>query len=443
MPKRGSPEVVAMALTAVVLGCSEGRDLVVSDAGTETNADTDEDEARSDNLGDGPGSDDLGDGAGGDDSRNDDSGGDDAGSDDTGAGDACRDAGICDCWCHGGGTTMAGACCEGDQAGSIDYWTVRGPDGCPRCACGFVPRRTCELGCFDGSSPDGPPGYLSTALCGEEILAACGNGSIDPGEECEPEPPEECTVRGCPAPGHRTTCTSNCREVEWPECRLPVEICGNGIDDDCDGATEEGCAPECCTDLLDDNGDGSTDCNDPTCAGDPACVPCRTGQEMCGDGCDNDGDCRTDAADEDCIPTPGSCTHLGCVPGAESCGNECDDDRDGRVDCADADCADAADCLYCSGDPAAEMFACGDGRDNDCDGMTDGCDPGCDWVRTVERCANRVDDDGDGQRDCADTDCFCDVRCLAIMPEDCADGMDNDADTLIDGDDWDCPRPCG
>ncbi len=53
-----------------------------------------------------------------------------------------------------------------------------------------------------------------------------------------------------------------------------------------------------------------------------------------------------------------------------------------------------------------------------------------------EACANVVDDDGDGLADCADPDC--DGSC----PESCDDARDNDADGAVDCDDQDCVGAC-
>ena len=51
-----------------------------------------------------------------------------------------------------------------------------------------------------------------------------------------------------------------------------------------------------------------------------------------------------------------------------------------------------------------------------------------------ENCINGKDDDGDGDIDCADSDCSTSLACK----EDCNDGVDNDGDDLIDCDDDDC-----
>ncbi|OGH86196.1 MAG: hypothetical protein A2294_03295 [Candidatus Magasanikbacteria bacterium RIFOXYB2_FULL_38_10] len=51
-------------------------------------------------------------------------------------------------------------------------------------------------------------------------------------------------------------------------------------------------------------------------------------------------------------------------------------------------------------------------------------------------CTNQVDDDADGNIDCADSDCASAVNCK--VPEVCTDGLDNDADGNIDCADSDC-----
>lgn len=62
------------------------------------------------------------------------------------------------------------------------------------------------------------------------------------------------------------------------------------------------------------------------------------------------------------------------------------------------------------------------------------------------RCTGRVDEDGDGLVDCADSDCFRDPVCQAggageNTNERCSDWIDNDADGMIDCDDQDCMGP--
>ncbi|MGF1465178.1 MAG: hypothetical protein ACFCGT_03505 [Sandaracinaceae bacterium] len=98
------------------------------------------------------------------------------------------------------------------------------------------------------------------------------------------------------------------------------------------GEPEEGAL---CADGSDNDADGLTDCEEPTCA---LTVFCDEGGELaCADGEDNDGDGLTDCADDGC---DGLCPEL-----------------------SEAECAD--------------------GRDNDGDGLADAADPPC-WVHPVD-----------------------------------------------------------
>jgi len=72
---------------------------------------------------------------------------------------------------------------------------------------------------------------------------------------------------------------------------LCVDVCGDGIDNDCNGTADEATCSECgpieiCDDGIDNN------CN---------CVVDECVQEICDDGIDNDGDGRIDSADPACI----------------------------------------------------------------------------------------------------------------------------------------------
>ncbi len=247
------------------------------------------------------------------------------------------------------------------------------------------------------------------------------------------------------------------------------EICGDGRDNNCDGATDESCSA--CTDVDGDGffaqvGCGIVDCND----NDPAINP--DALESCGDGVDNDCDAQIDEPDAfnaqsfffdgdadgfgtesdtvlACVPPAsyvadsGDCNDFdpGSFPGAtEICGDGVDNNCDGVVDescstCTDADsdgffaeagCGGTVDCDDFNPDsfPGATEI-CGDGVDNDCNGVVD------------ESCSACTDADGDsffaeagcgGTVDCDDSD-------STVFPggqEFCGDGIDNNCNGETD-----------
>ncbi|MBI5533033.1 MAG: hypothetical protein HY898_09975 [Deltaproteobacteria bacterium] len=209
------------------------------------------------------------------------------------------------------------------------------------------------------------------------------------------------------------------------------EICGDGIDNDYDGAKDCGdsdCTSKCgvkygipyesiCDDDLDNDGDGKVDCADPDCVTSPSCGGTKYGipyEGDCGDNVDNDGDGKIDCADTDCTSNV-TCqgTKYG-IPYESVCDDNTDNDSDGKIDCADPDCAGSPNCGGIKYGIPYETD-CSDGKDND----------------------------GDGQTDCSDGDCAGQPGCFGTkygIPYeiDCSDGLDNDNDAKIDCDDTDC-----
>ena len=122
------------------------------------------------------------------------------------------------------------------------------------------------------------------------------------------------------------------------------EICGDGIDQDCDGS-DVACGTD--SNDVDNDGDGYTenqgDCQDWNERINPGA------EEICGDGIDQD----CDGSDLACAPDP----------------NDIDNDGDGYTK-NQGDCHDWNNTIY----PGAEEI-CGDGIDQDCDGSDLACAP--------------------------------------------------------------------
>lgn len=208
---------------------------------------------------------------------------------------------------------------------------------------------------------------------------------------------------------------------------------------------------EICGNGLDDNGDGKSDCLDPTCFAEPLCV---LALENCVNQLDDDRNGFTDCADPACL------TDINCLR-IENCDNGEDDNGNSKVDCADPDCQGKPGC----GDGGAEApLACFDAVDNDNNGKKDCGDPAClrqscgvgcactdGGVRGEVDCGNMMDDDGDTRSDCSDSDCegvTCGAGCACVGGNrgegECSDGLDNDNDGQRDCADSDCAmRSCG
>ncbi len=232
---------------------------------------------------------------------------------------------------------------------------------------------------------------------------------------------------------------------------LPLEVCGNGTDDDRDGlvdcadrdcANDAACTQRCCFDTI-ANQCVTSCCQNGACLGNcycgtAWCTRCAGGgtETQCGDGVDNDGDGFVDCRDPDCASS------ATCAPAREVCSNGQDDDGDGLVDCADSDCA--ADPVAC---PSCCFVTIGQQCVPSCcqNGVCQGncfCSPQlCTMCQpaTPEVCNDGTDNDRDGLVDCADPDCASSTHCAPPSAETlCSDGIDNDRDGLADCRDTDC-----
>ena len=139
--------------------------------------------------------------------------------------------------------------------------------------------------------------------------------------------------------------------------------------------------------------------------------------------CDDDGSVGTRS--ELAYPVDGGESYIVVIDGYSSTSTgdyQLDIDFTSGVDCSGAE------------------LDCGDGVDNDGDGDIDCDDSDCasQQICNESDCTDGVDNEGDGLIDCDDPDCAADAACFE---SDCTDGIDNDtgaADGLIDCDDSDC-----
>jgi hypothetical protein len=140
----------------------------------------------------------------------------------------------------------------------------------------------------------------------------------------------------------------------------------------------------------------------------------------CSDGLDNDADGVTDCLDTDCVNT-NECLESFEGDEAGECTDGADNDLDGAYDCDDPDCQGSPDCEdvdeeeEIEGDEAGE---CSDGADNDQDTYFDCDDPGC-WG-SPDCSGGDADTDVDTDTDTdvdtdTDTDASPNEECLAAL----------------------------
>jgi subtilase family serine protease len=176
-------------------------------------------------------------------------------------------------------------------------------------------------------------------------------------------------VGGCSAPG-TVECSPDGAGTLCEAAATPVETC-DGTDDDCDGETDEGFPAQgapCLVGTGACQAIGTYECAGETSVACGAVAGAAAASDECGDGVDGDCDGVTD---EGCACQPGTHVACGsdvgaCVAGVQTCG------------------ANGSYAATCSGATAAVVETC-DGLDNDCDASIDeGCPCTAGQVRQCE-----------------------------------------------------------
>ena len=308
-------------------------------------------------------------------------------------------------------------------------------------------------------------------VCGEEGLSKCDapepeaelcdgldndcNGVVDDGLDGS-----ICGIGECyhAAPSCVEGVPQECDPMEG----VVAELC-DGLDNDCDGDTDEDFEdttlnglPDCIE--WDDDGDGVNDGQD-NCLDLANPAQANYDQDTEGDECDADDDNDMFPDEEDCLPL----NEL-AFPGAQEVCNGVDDDCDGTADqlFPDCDCDGIADCTFVEAESGCQALTIADGccqdgcagdgiadeedncpavlnadqADQDEDDLGDACDDdkdGDEVSNDQDNCpivanADQADSDGDGFGDLCDGGCW--------LGED--EGFETDCDGIADAQD-NCP----
>ena len=263
-------------------------------------------------------------------------------------------------------------------------------------------------------------------LCNAELgqCDLCGNGIVDPGEQCDPLNDLDCLV----------------------SCQLAA-ICGDGevgqgeTCDDGNTASGDGCRADCkgeeaCGDGLVDVDAGEV-CDDGNNAPSDGCRSDCAGFEVCGDGlvdvdagevCDDNNNAPNDGCRSDCAGLE-LCGDALFDPAA---GEVCDDGNRAAGDGCRANCDGVESC----GDGLVDPFAAGQPNEQCDDGNNlnaDGCQANCKNPRcgdVIVDAGEQCDDGNNNNLDSCTNACQ-NARCgdlLIQVGEQCDDGNNNNLD---------------
>jgi RHS repeat-associated protein len=259
---------------------------------------------------------------------------------------------------------------DDDCDGRVDEDFVASPTGgtCGVGACLRQAVQACVSGAVTSSCAPGSPAASDTSCNG--IDDDC-DGQTD---EDYVGTPVACGVGACAATGTTVCSAGRVSSVCTPRPPAASDATCDGIDDNCNGVADEGVTSSvvACAEPT----SGCPSLGSLVCVRGQMAIQCTdfggcSVETSCHDGIDDEGDGKVDCNDSDCS------WDRGCF---EDCRNDVDDDGDGDTDCFDSTCASVAPCI-------------------------------------AEVCGNGVDDDGDGRPDCLDPSCATGPACLTIPPD--------------------------
>ncbi len=375
---------------------------------------------------------------------------------DGGAADACVSAGLDGAFC--GGSCADKACPPGffcgavpDVDGKVSKQCVpeSGECACPASAVTVGASTTCwvesELGVCPGARTCTADGLTA---CDAPTPAEDACNGVD--DDCDGQTDEAFVAAACEVTNEHGTCAgqSTCQGAAGAVCDAATpgaEVC-DGVDNDCDGETDEG-GSGCTPYWADVDGDGYG-------VGEPQCLCGPEGELTAKLG----GDCAPEAANvhpgaaEACNDIDDDCNGVTDDAGAQGCSLfQADVDGDGYGSAGEAACLcapeapyvtkDATDCDDGSADVSPGALETCNGVDDDCDGLTD--EPGA-----SDCTLHYIDEDGDGHGEPTSFACLCapDETYVTTLGGDCDDGdaqrhpgaaeacngQDDDCDGLVD-----------
>ncbi len=285
--------------------------------------------------------------------------------------------------------------------------------------------------CYEGPAGSEGVGVCRAGYepCDGELAGACVD-QVVPGDEICNGLDDDCDggtdeglVRGCYGGAPETEGVGPCRagsqacvDGVWGACDgavLPAAEGCDGADDDCDGATDEGLANRCYGGPAGTDGIGVCVAGTTTCAGGRfgACEAEVTPEAEVCDGADDDCDGGTDeGTDRPCYGGPAGTAGVGnCRAGVEAC-------------------VEGAYAGECAGEVRPVEEGC-EGSDEDCDGETDEalvrpCYDGPEGTAGVGRCVA-------GERSCA-AGAFGDCAAQVVPVVEACNDVDDDCDGETD-----------